>query len=105
MPRRDDRRLHPALEAEVELYLLVELHQQMPVQTAGYRVAPPFWLEMKNHKMSSFTLLEGQRLRAYAGKDVCVVTRRNQWPLVLLRKITLTHTTLEFCLLMCRSSL
>ena len=74
MPRRDDRRPHPALEAGVELYLLVELHQQMPVQTAGYRVAPPFWLEMKNHKMSSFTLLEGQRLRAYAGKVDCLVT-------------------------------
>src|SRR5205807_10547562 len=89
MPRRDDRLLHPALRAGVELYLLVELHQQMPVQKAGYRVAPPFWLEMKNHKMSSFTLLEGQRLRAYAGNDDCPVTRRNQWPLVLLRKITL----------------
>jgi hypothetical protein len=82
MPRHDDRQPHPALEAEVELYLLVELHQQMPVQMAGYQVGPPYWLEMKNHKLSLFTLLKGQRLHVYTGKDHYLVTQRNQWPLV-----------------------
>src|SRR5437764_893148 len=66
----------------VELHLLVELQQQMTVQTAGYRMMPSCLFEMKNHKQPSFTFLEGQRLRAYADKDYCLLTRCNQWPLV-----------------------